>query len=163
MTDQTELRRAALRQQLVEQVDGSRRRTARQIGGVAGLTVVVGAGATLAFTSPWSAPVVDQGLLHCRAGASVDSTDVMAHAGTSSEDPPQQETRFGGAQQTCAALWRQGILVAGNDFPKDLPRPSAGQIPPMITCVDSDNVPVVVPGLQTSTCNALGLAAGTAN
>lgn len=161
MTDRTEARRAAFRQQLVEHVNSNRRHVRRRIGGIAAATLVVGAAASsLAFFAPWSGPVQDHGYLHCRAGVSASSTDVMAAAGTSLADP-SQEPRFGDARETCAALWRQGILVAGNDFPTNVARPSAGQVPPMVICMDADNVPVLVPGLQPSICTSLGLGLGT--
>lgn len=162
MTDRTDVRRAALRRQLVERVISTHHHVHRRIAVIVGATLVVGAAASsLAFFAPWSAPVQDHGYLHCRAGASVGSIDVVTAAGVSSLDPPGTQPRFGDARQTCAALWRQGILVAGDDFPPDVAQPSAGQAPPMVTCVDADNVPVVVPGRQPSLCTSLGLGIGT--
>lgn len=163
MTDTTDLRRAALRQHLVDQVTSHPRHVHRRNTGIAvSALAVAGAASSLAFFTPWSAPVNDQGVLHCRAGASVKS-DVMAAAGVSSKDPAGTQPRFGDARETCAALWRQGILVPGDDFPSDMPRPSAGQVPPLVVCVGSDDVPVVVPGRQSSICTSLGLGVATGN
>jgi len=146
---------AALRDALVAHVSRSHR--TRKVRRLAGLSsaVVTAAGITVAFTTIHTAPAVDRGELHCRSGASTSSTDVGVMAGVTD---PQQAPRYGDAVDNCAALWRQGILKPGADYPSNLPELANGQVPPMIVCVDSSETAVVVPAINDAVCGALGLA-----
>jgi hypothetical protein len=145
----------ALRDALVDHV--SRTHRTRKMRGFAVVSgaVVTAAVVTVAFTRIQTAPAVDRGQLHCRSGASTNSTDVGVSAGVID---PQQAQRYGDAVENCAALWRQGILQPGPDYPADLPKLAKGQVPPMIICVDSSQTAVVVPAVNNAVCGARGLA-----
>lgn len=160
-------RREALRSLLADQVaettgaPARRRRT--RIVVLAGVAVVIAAGASTAVADQLtgSAPVVDQQSARCYTEVVRPSAqDSVPFPGTTIGIPDSSAGpgRVTNALATCADLWRQGILRAGVWQPVMPPASQAQVVPPLVACVLSDGRAAVFPG-PAGTCQSFGLPA----
>lgn len=154
----TGARRAAAQQMLTRMVASSltpaahRRRTVAWVAGVAiaGGAVVGAAVAKSAF-----APAADRSLARCHSTTDLGRGDDFAGTSVAAADAHGIVT-IDHAVQSCAGLWREGILKEGANQIGEPSATGVARVPPLVGCVDSDGVAAVFPG-DDGLCASLGL------
>lgn len=157
--DYTGARKAATQHMLTEMIVGARTPAAhrrRTVAWLTGMAIAGGAVAGAAVATNAFAPAADRSLARCHSTADLGRGDNFAGTSVAAADANGIVT-IDHAVQSCADLWRQGILTEGADQIGE-PSPGGGaRIPPLVGCVDSDGFAAVFPG-DDGLCARLGLA-----
>ncbi|WP_353952279.1 hypothetical protein V6K52_02205 [Knoellia sp. S7-12] len=133
---------------------GTRKRPARRwmvVGGVAAAGVALAGAAVVTGTF---SKAEDKSLVRCHTTTDLGRGKDFAGTSTSVGNA-QGLIPIDRALESCADLWRQGVLTLGAAQPSG-PRGSDAAVPELVGCVDPDGFAAVFPGRE-GLCSSLGL------
>jgi len=129
-------------------------------GLLVGIVTVGSGGTALALVLLHPRPVTQHGYARCYTTATYETGSIFPGSEIAEADSPTQAGRVSNALDSCAALWRAGILQAGSPEPIVSPGGSVFAVPALVGCTLPDGSAAVFPG-GPQACASNGLAAET--